>query len=84
MIKDHVSLNFDTVPLTGQQNYSCRSSYRRVCYQNYYYFKILNILYLYSFLFLVLETIVKITEINFLLVDQCNIHFYPSMVYWNK
>jgi len=31
MIKDHVSLNFDTVLLTGPiQKYSCRSFYRRV------------------------------------------------------
>lgn len=31
MIKDHVSLNFDTVLLTGPiQKYSCKSFYRRV------------------------------------------------------
>lgn len=31
MIKDHVSLNFDTVLLTGpKQKYSCKSFYRRV------------------------------------------------------
>jgi len=38
MIKDHVSLNFDIVLLTGStQKYSCKSFYRRVMNKIYLY-----------------------------------------------
>jgi len=49
MIKDHVSLNFDTVLLTGStQKYSCKNFYRRVrnkiCLYNNYISKTFNLI----------------------------------------